>query len=64
MPEDGDNVTEPRRLDGSVTDQDTGPPTAEIVNEPPSKGERMIVAGDTVIVAAVAVDADASAPDD
>ena len=50
VPDDCDKVTEPMRLDGSETDQDTGPPCAVMVKEPPSKGESTIVVGDTVIV--------------
>ena len=50
VPEDCDKVNELRRVGGTEADQDTGPPCAVMMKEPPSKGESTIVVGATVIV--------------
>ena len=50
VPDEGDSVSLPSRLDDSVADQFTGPPTAVIVIEPPRSGESSTLVGDTVRV--------------
>jgi hypothetical protein len=51
VPDDGDTVREPSRVDGSEIDQDTGPPLSVSVSEPPSSGLSTTVAGETDSVA-------------
>jgi len=63
VPDVCDKLTEPRRLDGSETDQDTGAPCAVMVKEPPSRGESTIEAGDTVIVPVTGGDVAAGGPE-
>jgi hypothetical protein len=64
VPEDCDKVTELRRVGGTEADQDTGPPCAVMVKEPPSSGESTIVAGDTVIVPVAGADVAAGGLED
>lgn len=64
VPDDCDKVTEPMRLAGSETDQDTGPPCAVMMKEPPSRGESTIALGDTVIVPVTGADVVAGGLDD
>ena len=47
VPEAGETVSSPSRLNGSEIDHDTGPPLAVSVNEPPSSGLSSTVVGDT-----------------
>jgi hypothetical protein len=64
VPDDCDKVTELRSVGGTEADQDTGPPCAVMVKEPPSKGDSTIVAGDTVIVPVAGEDVAAGGLDD
>src|ERR1700728_3524753 len=53
VPDDGDTVTSPSRVAGAETDQETGPPLAVSVSDPPSSGLSSTVVGDTDSVAAL-----------
>ncbi len=50
LPDDGETVTRPIRLDDSVMDHDTGPPEAVSVRLPPSSGLSTTVVGVTLSV--------------
>jgi hypothetical protein len=50
VPADGETVSSPIRLEGSVTDHVTGPPDAVTVRLPPSSGLSTIVVGVTLSV--------------
>ena len=50
VPELGETISSPSRLDGSEMDHDTGPPSAVRVIELPSSGVSTTVLGDTVSV--------------
>lgn len=52
VPDVGDTVTSPSRLAGAETDQETGPPLAVSVSDPPSNGLSRTVVGDTARVPA------------
>jgi hypothetical protein len=62
VPDAGDTVSSPSRLAGAETDQETGPPLAVSVSDPPSNGLSRTVVGDTARVPAEGDDPLAVAP--
>ena len=62
VPDAGDTVSSPSRLAGAETDQETGPPLAVSVSDPPSNGLSRTVVGDTARVPAEGDDPLVGAP--